>query len=78
LSLSTHHLILKFSLDFIEIITPKHKTFKTNLKLDAFFKPISGPKPVSPLPGTSPANGASLSPGQTIIKEEEQRNSLSE
>jgi hypothetical protein len=40
--------------------------------------PISRPKPLSPQPSTSSANGVNLSPGLPINMEEEQSNSSSE
>jgi hypothetical protein len=48
------------------------------LKLDASFKPISRPKPVSPQPSATSANGVNLSPGLTINMGEEQSDFSSE
>jgi hypothetical protein len=56
---------------FREIIVRKHQTSKTQHKLDAFFMPISRPKPVSPQPSTSSANGVSFLPGLTNMEEEQ-------
>jgi hypothetical protein len=63
---------------FREIIIRKHQTSKTQRTSDAFFKPISQPKPLSPRRSTSSANGVNLFPGLTINMEEEESESSSE
>jgi hypothetical protein len=60
----SHLLILKFDCITLTSKLSKRLLFvstKTQLKLDAFFKVISWPKPVSPQPNTSSANGVNLS-----------------
>jgi hypothetical protein len=49
---------------FGEIIIRKHQPSKTQLKLDAFFKPVSRPKPASP------QQMVPVSPGLTSMEEE--------